>query len=316
MTLTTGFLLQALQALLLVALAPLYLGWISQCRAWLSNRKGPGIIRPYYHFYKLFYKEVVLADNASFIFRATPYIRFGCMWLASSMVPVITTHLIFASAADVIALVGIFAFSRMFLALSAMDIGTPFGMLGARREMLISFLAEPALLMVFFNASLIAHSTSLTTIVNTLQSMHALFYPGMAFAAIAFLMVMLAENARFPVDNPATHLELTMIHEALILEYSGRYLALIEWSSAIKLISYTAIGIALFIPIGIMSSFCISDLGLALLALMIKLGIIGFAIALFETLSSKLRLFRAPEFLSAAFLLAVLGILTHLLLWR
>ncbi|HCA26725.1 MAG TPA: formate hydrogenlyase [Betaproteobacteria bacterium] len=306
-------LFQLIQSVLVVTLAPLLLGWINQCRAWLQNRRGAGPLQPYRELHKLFHKEVVLAHHASALFRMAPYIRFGSMWLAAAIVPVLATDLPFSPAADVIALVGVFAFSRVFLALAAMDVGTAFGSLGARREMLVSFLAEPALLMVFFNASLISHSTQLTTIVETLSHHTLMLHPSMAFAAAAFLMVLLAENARIPVDNPATHLELTMIHEAMTLEYSARHLALIEWSSHIKLMTYTTLGIALFAPWGIAQAGDWRAVPLAVAALLFKLGLAGAGLALLETLSAKLRLFRAPEFLGTAFLLAVLGLLTYFL---
>src|SRR5437016_7287331 len=173
------------------------------------------------------------------------------MALASGIVPTLSTDLPLSPVADAIALVGLFAMARVFLALAAMDIGTAFGSMGARREMFIGFLAEPALLMVLFTASLISGSTSLPTIVETLAHREIAIYPSLAFAGVAFTMVSLAENARIPIDNPATHLELTMIHEAMILEYSARHLALIEWASALKLFNYWCIGIALFLPYGI-----------------------------------------------------------------
>ena len=195
-----------------------------------------------------------------------------------------------------------------------MDIGTAFGSLGARREMLIGFLAEPALLAILFNASLISNSTALTSIVEYLAHKEFAIYPSLAFAGIAFTMVSFAENARVPVDNPATHLELTMIHEALILEYSGRHLALIEWAVALKLFAYSCIGIALFFPWGIAEAESPVALIFAIPALALKLAIGGFLLALIETLSAKMRIFRVPEFLASAFLLAVIGMLVHFLL--
>ena len=220
-----------------------------------------------------------------------------------------------ASAADAIALVGLFALARVFVALAAMDIGTAFGTLGARREMFIGFLAEPALLMVLFTASLISSSTSLSTIVDTLAHREIAIYPSLAFAGVAFTMVSLAENARIPIDNPATHLELTMIHEATLLEYSARHLALIEWASALKLFNYSCIGLALFFPYGIAGGADDwSGMVHAVPLLIVKLAAGGFALALIETISAKLRIFRAPEFLGTAFLLAVLAMLVRLLL--
>jgi formate hydrogenlyase subunit 4 len=307
---------QLFQSLLAVLLAPLMLGWINQCRAWLQNRTGPGMLQPYRVLRKLFVKDALLAHNASPLFRLTPYVVFGCMVLAASIVPVLATDLPFSPAADVIALVGLFALARVFMALAAMDIGTAFGSMGARREMLIACLAEPALLMVFFTPSLISGSTALTNIVETLAHSSLALYPSMAFAAIAFLMVMLAENARVPIDNPATHLELTMIHEAMILEYSARHLALIEWANAIKLTIYSAIGIALFLPWGIARAGEWLMMPLAILAFVAKMAAAGAGLALLETVSAKMRIFRAPEFLGMAFMLAVLGMLTHFLLER
>lgn len=308
-----GIAFQILQSVLVVLAAPALLGWVNQCRAWLQNRKGPGVLRPYFLIWRLFQKEAVVAENASVLFRATPYILFGCMWLAAGIVPVLATDLPFAFAADIVALVGIFALARVFIALAAMDIGTSFGGIGARREMLIGFLAEPAMLMTLFTAAFLSGSTALTTIVETLAHREFAIHPGLACAAVAFTMVTLAENARVPVDNPATHLELTMIHEAMILEYSARHLALIEWAAAIKLFAYMTIGIALFTPWGIAEGSDWGGLPLAIAAVAVKLTIAGAGLALLETVSAKFRVFRAPEFLSTAFLLAVLGMLVHFL---
>ncbi|GMV47898.1 MAG: formate hydrogenlyase HycD [Pseudomonadota bacterium] len=307
---------QLLEVLLAVALAPLLGGWIAQCRAWLQNRRAPSLLQPYRLLHKLFHKESVLADNASPLFRAAPYIVFGCMLLASAIVPTLSTDLPLADAADAIALVGLFALARVFISLAAVDVGTAFGTLGARREMLVGFLAEPALLMVLFSASLVAQSTSLTRIVETLAHREFTIYPGFAFAGVAFAMVALAENARVPIDNPATHLELTMIHEALILEYSGRHLALLEWAASLKLFAYSCIGLALFVPWGVARAQAPLAMLLALPVLLLKLAAGGAALALLETVSAKMRIFRVPEFLATAFLLAVLGMLVHLLLGR
>jgi formate hydrogenlyase subunit 4 len=310
-----GFLSQLLQLAIALLLAPLLLGWVNQCRAWLQNKSAPSLLLPYRTIRKLFHKDAVVAENASPIFRITPYVVFSAMALAAAIVPSLATDLPFAVAADAIALVGLFALARVFIALAAMDLGTAFGSMGARREMFVGFLAEPALLMVLFTASLISGSTLLPTIVETLAHREIAIYPSLAFAAVAFTMVSLAENARIPVDNPATHLELTMIHEAMLLEYSARHLALIEWAAALKLFNYWCIGLALFFPYGIAegSTDWAAILG-ATPVLIGKLAIGGFVLALIETLSAKMRIFRAPEFLGTAFLLAVLGMLVNLLL--
>lgn len=310
----SGLAAQLTEIVLAVLLAPALLGWVNQCRAWMQNKSGPGILQPYRTLRKLFAKDAVLAHNASPLFRAAPYVLFACMCLAAAIVPTLGTDLPFSPAADAIALVGILALARVFISLAAMDIGTAFGTLGARREMMVGFLAEPALLMVLFTASLISHSTSLATIVQHLTQMEFVIYPSLAFAGVAFTMVSLAENARIPVDNPSTHLELTMIHEAMVLEYSGRHLALIELSAALKLFVYSCIGIALFFPFGIAQGGDAVGLLLALPALVAKLAVGGFAMAVIEMLSAKMRIFRAPEYLGTAFLLAVLAMLIHFLL--
>jgi formate hydrogenlyase subunit 4 len=308
-----GIAFQILQSVFVVLAAPMLMGWVNQCRAWLQNRSAPSLWLPYWTLAKLFQKDAVMARDASAIFRTTPYVLFGCMWLAGGIVPVLATGLPFAPAADIIALVGVFALARVFSALAALDIGTAFGGIGARREMLIGFLAEPAMLMTLFTAAFISGSTQLTTIVDTLAHREFAIYPSLAFAAVAFLMVLLAENARIPIDNPTTHLELTMVHEAMILEYSARHLALIEWAMAIKLFAYMTIGIALFLPWGIAPAGDWAALPLAILALVLKLALAGAGLSLLEAMLAKLRLFLAPEFLSTAFLLAVLGMLTHFL---
>ncbi len=310
----TGVFGQLFAIVLALALAPLLTGWVNQCRAWLQNRKAPPLLQPYRMLHKLFHKDVVLAHGASALFRFAPFIIFGCMVLACAIIPSLSTDLPFAPAADALALVGVFGLARIFIALAGMDVGTSFGTLGGRREMLIGFLAEPALLMVIFTMAMIAQSTSVTTIVETLAHRELVIYPSIAFAGLAFTMVSFAENARVPVDNPATHLELTMIHEAMILEYSGRHLALLEWAASLKLYAYSCLGLALFFPWGIAERDNLLAMIAALPVLILKLTIGGAVVALIETINAKMRIFRAPEFLGTAFLLAVLGLLVRLLL--
>ncbi len=309
-----GALSQALEIALALALAPLLTGWVNQWRAWLQNKSAPPLLQPYRVLHKLFHKDSVIAESASPLFRAAPYIVFGCMALACGIVPTLSTELPLSPVADAIALVGLFALARVFISLAAMDIGTAFGTLGARREMLVGFLAEPALLMVLFTASLISHSTALTTIVDTLAHRELAIYPSLALAGVAFTIVSLAENARVPVDNPATHLELTMIHEAMILEYSGRHLALVEWAASLKLFAYSCIGLALFFPWGVAQAQAPLEMLLALPILVVKLAVGGAALALLETFSAKMRIFRVPEFLGIAFILAVIAMLVRILL--
>ncbi len=310
----TGLFAQLLAVVLALALAPLLSGWVNQWRAWLQNRRAPGLLQPYRVLHKLFNKESVVADGATPIFRLAPYVSFACMALACGIAPTVSTDLPLAPAADAIALVGLFALARVFISLAAMDIGTSFGTLGARREMLIGFLAEPALLMVLFSASLITQSTSLATIVETLAHQSFVIYPSLAVAGVAFTMVSLAENARVPVDNPTTHLELTMIHEALILEYSGRHLALVEWAASLKLFAYSCIGLALFVPWGVAEAGTPTAILFAIPVLVAKLAVGGMLLAVIEAVNAKMRLFLVPEFLATAFLLAVIALLVHGLL--
>ena len=306
---------QLLEILAAIVAAPLFLGWVNQCRAWLQNRSAPSVLLPYRSLRKLFHKEAVITDGASPLFRAAPYVVFGAMVLAAGIIPSMGTGLPLTIVADSIALVGLLATARVFVALAGMDIGTAFGTLGARREMMIGFLAEPALLIVIFVAALIAHGTALPAISEALSARTLGVYPSLAFTGVAFTIVLLAENARIPVDNPATHLELTMIHEAMLLEYSGRHLALMEWAAALKLFNYACIGFALFVPWGLATT---ATGPLALLVsiptLALKLALAGAALAVIETVSAKLRVFRAAEFLATAFLFAVLGLLVRLLL--
>jgi formate hydrogenlyase subunit 4 len=309
-----GLLAQFTAMLLALAMAPLLMGWVNVCRAWLQNRRAPPLLQPFRALHKLFWKESVMAHGATAMYRVAPYVVFSCMLLAAMIIPTLSTNLPLAPAADAIALVGLFALARLFISLAAMDVGTAFGTMGARREMLIGFLAEPAFLMVVFTASLISNSTSLATIVSSVTHRELTILPSLAFAGVAFTMVSLAENARIPVDNPATHLELTMIHEALLLEYSARHLALMEWAAALKLFAYSCAGLALFLPWGIAEANDHVAMLWAVPVLAAKLAVGGLALAVIETILAKMRIFRVPEFLATAFLLGVLALLVHLLL--
>ena len=312
---TIPVLTQLLEVLAAILAAPLLVGWVNQCRAWLQNRRAPSILLPYRSLRKLFQKDAIIATNASPLFRVAPYVVFGSMVLAAAIIPSMGTRLPMTAVADGIALVGLLATARVFISLAAMDVGTAFGTLGARREMMVGFLAEPALLMVIFVASLITQTTALPAITEDLATRPLALYPSLAFTGLAFTIVLLAENARIPVDNPATHLELTMIHEAMLLEYSARHLALMEWAAALKLFNYACIGFALFVPWGVASGpASLAALAGSVSVLTLKLLTAGAVLAVIETVSAKLRIFRAPEFLATAFLLAVLGLLVFLLL--
>jgi len=305
---------QLFQAVLLVLIAPLAAGFVSTCKARLQNRRGAGVLQPWRDLRKLFAKEVVMAEHASWIFRFAPYIVFTATMMAASVVPALMVDTPLSLTADVIALVALLALARFFLALAGMDIGTAFGGMGASREMTFSALAEPAMLMSIFVLSLGAHSTNLTTMINHTLNTPVMMQPSIAFALAAMVMIAMAENGRIPIDNPNTHLELTMIHEAMLLEYSGRHLALMEWASQIKLILFATLLVDLFVPWGIAAHADPGGVVLACVFWLLKLAVLFVLLALAETGMAKLRLFEVPEYLSAAFVLAFLGLITHYML--
>ncbi|PIY19059.1 formate hydrogenlyase [Candidatus Desantisbacteria bacterium CG_4_10_14_3_um_filter_40_18] len=308
------YIIEIIQIVVVLLFAPIFVGWIRCLKCWAQGRSAPGLLQPLRDIVKLFGKDIILAENASWIFRWTPYLVFGVCALAGGIIPILFTDLPLCATADVIALVALFTLSRFFLSLAGMDIGTAFGGVGSSREMTIASLAEPAMLMAIFTVSLLCQSTSLSQMTQVIIHQNLLIRPSMAFALVAFIMVAIAETGRIPVDNPATHLELTMIHEAIILEYSGRHLALIEWAGSLKLLLFTTIGIAVFFPWGIATTNNMIDVLMAIVSLIIKLGIVGIGIVLMETGLAKMRIFRVPEFLGIAFLFATLGMLSYFIL--
>jgi formate hydrogenlyase subunit 4 len=308
------FVIEIAQILILLVAAPAFVGWVRVLKCWSQGRSSAGIFQPYRDIMKLFSKDVVLAENASWIFRFTPYLVFGTAVLAGGIIPILSVDLPLAATADVIVLVALFAIARFFTALAGLDIGTAFGGMGSSREMTIASLAEPAMLMAIFTMSLGSGSTSLSQMAQVILSGQSILRPSIAFALLAFVLIALAETGRIPVDNPATHLELTMIHEAMILEYSGRHLALIEWASMMKLFLFVMLGIAAFAPWGIASSGELSAVPAASLFMVLKLCFAGVVLVLIETGLAKMRLFRLTEFLGSAFLLAALGMLSYFIL--
>ena len=309
-----AWMLVLVQAALYAALAPLLAGWIRKLKARLQNRRGAPVLQPYRELYKLLGKEARVAHTASPLFRVAPYVVFVATWLAATTVPLIATGLPVSMLADLIVLVGLLALARFFLALAGMDIGTAFGGMGASREMLISALAEPAMLLAVFTLAMTAHSTNLSSMVELQLDGPLVLRPSYLFALAALILVAIAETGRIPVDNPATHLELTMVHEAMILEYSGRHLALMEWAAQIKLVLYGALIANLFFPWGIAQEFTAAGLVLGLVAVGAKLLMLGAAMAVAETVLAKMRLFRVPALLNLAVLLGVLGLLGHVIL--
>jgi formate hydrogenlyase subunit 4 len=310
-----GWLLAGAQTLLFVAGAPLLAGWLKRVKCHSQNRAAPPVWQPYRDLAKLFAKEPVLPDNASWLWRLSPYVVFGAMALVAAVVPLVGVAGLPTNAiADMIVLVGLFALARFFTALAGMDIGTAFGGMGASREMTVAALAEPAMLMAVFTLALTAGSTNLAEAIQHNVQAGLVLRPSFLFAVLALGMVTVAETGRIPVDNPATHLELTMIHEAMILEYSGRHLALIEWASQIKLAPYAVLIANLFWPWGIAQSLTGVALLVGALAIVAKLAALVVVLVVWETVLAKMRIFRVPEFLGFAFLIALLGVLTHVIL--
>jgi formate hydrogenlyase subunit 4 len=303
-----------LQAMLFVAAAPLFTAWVKRVKCWLQNRRSPPLVQPYRDLRRLFSKEVLLAHSASPIFRAAPYLVFGTTVIAASVVPLIALELPTAGIADALVLVGLFGLGRFFLALAGLDVGTSFGGMGASREMTVAALAEPAMLMVIFTLAMVAASTNLSTVIHTVLAQGVALRPSLLFALLALLLVGIAETGRVPVDNPATHLELTMIHEAMILEYTGRQLALMEWAAQLKLMIYAVLVSNLFFPWGIAQTLQPGSLAAACLLLLLKLTILGAALAIAENLVAKMRFFKVPVFLAVAFTLAMVGMLSFVML--
>jgi formate hydrogenlyase subunit 4 len=310
MAMMVNIAVQGAEMALVLLLAPLLTGFVRKVKARLLRRQGPPLLQPYRDLIRLLRKDVVLAENASWLFRTAPYIIFAATWVAASLVPTFRTGLMFSWTADLIAIIALLGSARFFLALSGLDIGTSFGGIGSSREVMIASLAEPAMLMIVFTLALVAGSTQLSTMAGFLVSSDVGLRVSLGLALIALVMVAIAENARIPVDNPATHLELTMVHEAMVLEYSGRHLALIELSAALKLLLYVSLIACIFVPWGLASAdAAAAALAIGLFAYLLKLGVGGFLLGAFETSIAKMRVFRVPEFLGAALMLGLLATL-------
>ncbi len=303
-----------LQTALLLALAPLLSGCIKNWKAKLQNRRGPRLWQPYLDLLKFMRKDMVISEHASWIFRAMPYVLFISTLLAGLMMPLVSADAPLSLFGGALAFVGLLALGRFFLALGGLDPASAFGGMGSSREMTISAIAEPALMLAIFTVAITAGSTNLSQMLVAAQGPAAkLLNPAHVLAFAALFIVLLAETGRIPVDNPATHLELTMIHEAMILEYSGRYLALIEWSASIKQLILMALLVNIFFPVGIAAGPGAAALGISLLWFMGKLLLLAGIVVLVETTNAKLRLFRVPDLLSAAFILAALALLSTFL---
>jgi formate hydrogenlyase subunit 4 len=304
-----GFLLQLLHMALVLALAPGVTGLVRKIKARLLGRRGPPVIQPYRDLVRLLRKDAVVAHSASWLFRVTPYLVFTAIWLGASLIPTFTTNLLLGPTADLIALVALLGSARFFTALAGLDVGTSFGGIGSSREMMIASLAEPAMLMVIFTVSLLIGSTSLSVIADYLIAHPVGLRVSLGLGLIALMIVAIAENARVPVDNPATHLELTMVHEAMILEYSGRHLALMEAAAMLKLLLYISLIACIFLPFGMAEGDGIVALARGLGSYLAKLLGGAVILALFETSLAKMRVFRVSEFLAAALLLGLLAMI-------
>jgi formate hydrogenlyase subunit 4 len=310
MALTRELAIQGLQMLLVLFLAPLLTGFVRKLKARLLRRQGPPLLQPYLDLMRLMRKDVVLADNASWLFRVIPYFIFAATWIAACLVPTFRSGLMFSWSADLIAIIAVLGSARFALALAGLDAGTSFGGIGSSREVMIASLAEPAMLMIVFTLALIAGSTQLSTMAAFMNSPEVGLRVSLGLGLVALIIVAIAENARIPVDNPATHLELTMVHEAMVLEYSGRHLALIELSAALKLLVYISLIACLFAPWGISSPTTEpTPLVVGVAAYTAKLAVGGVLLAVFETTIAKMRVFRVPGFLGAALMLALLATL-------
>jgi formate hydrogenlyase subunit 4 len=309
MAVIADLLIQGAQMLLVLALAPLLTGVVRKVKARLNRRRGASVIQPYRDLRRLLGKEVVLAENASWLFRVAPYIIFAVTWVAAALIPTFATDLIFSWSGDLIAITALLGSARFLLALAGLDIGTSFGGIGASREMMIASLAEPAMLMIAVTLALTAGSTQLSSIAGFMLSFGSLRV-SLALALVAFIIVAVAENGRIPVDNPATHLELTMVHEAMVLEYSGRHLAMIELASSLKLLLYVSAIACLFLPWGLANGEAgIGACAIGVIAYLYKLALGAVALGVFETSIAKMRVFRVPNFLGAALMLGLLGVL-------
>jgi len=302
--------IQLIQMLAVLLLAPLLSGFIRRIKARLLRRHGPSIFQPYRDLVRLMHKEVVLADSASWLFRVAPYWIFATTWVAASLVPTFATGLIFSWAADLIVIVALLGSARFFLALAGLDVGTSFGGIGSSREVMIASLAEPALIMVVFTVAMIAGSTQLSTVSAFMLSPEVGLRVSLGLALVALIIVAIAENSRIPVDNPSTHLELTMVHEAMILEYSGRHLAVIEIASSLNLLLYISLISSIFFPWGLADANAAPmDLFTGFVWYAGKLLFFGCLLAVFETSIAKMRVFRVPQFIGTALMMALLAVL-------
>lgn len=297
-----------LQLILIPLLSPFFIGLTRKIKAKLQNRQGASPLQPYRDLWKLLHKDEVISSNASWVFRSAPYIIFATTIIIGVSIPLISTALLNGFTTDFLVIIYLLALGTFFLALAGMDTGGAFGGFGSSREMLVTALTEGGLLLSLLTLALISKSTNLNVIAQTIALIPIYNFLPILLAFISFAVSLLAETGRYPFDNPATHLELTMIHEAMILEYSGKRLALIEWAAANKYLIFISLGANLFFPWGISSSLELTSLLIALIALMIKVSFFCISIAALESSIAKLRLFKLPNILFTSFVLSIIAL--------
>lgn len=298
-----------IQILLVPVLSPLFIGIIKKIKAKFQNRQGASIFQPYADIWKLLHKDEVISSDASWVFRYAPYIVFAVTIIVGAGIPLFASFLKTSLTGDLLVVVYTLAMGTFFLALGGIDTGSPFGGFGSSREMTVAALAEGGLVLAFFAAALIAGTTNLFAISNVGTLMTGEFFLPAALAFVGFFIVLLAETGRFPFDNPATHLELTMIHEAMILEYSGKKLALMEWAAANKLVIFTALGANLFFSYGIALSADPLAILIGIAALILKIFAMCLVIGIIESTMAKFRFFRLPDLLITSFILSGVAII-------
>jgi formate hydrogenlyase subunit 4 len=304
----TNIIIWIIQITLIPVLSPLFIGIIRKVKAKLQNRSGASIFQPYRDLNKLFHKDEVISKDASWIFKFMPYILFATTFIVAGSLPLLSTAIRNTVSGDFLILIYVLAIGTFFLALAGIDAGSAFGGFGSSREMTVAALAEAGLIFSIFTLSIISHSTNLVEITRSISSLPLISFIPVILAFVGFVIVLLAETGRFPFDNPATHLELTMIHEAMILEYSGKRLALIEWAAANKLLIFLTIGANLFFPWGIATSLSFAALAGALLIYLAKILILSLGIAILESSIAKYRFFRLPDLLFASFIISIVAI--------
>ena len=305
--------MEYLQFIIIMLFSPLVQGIIKKLKANMQGRVGPGIFQPYYDLARLFQKDMVISHVTSWIFKATPYIVFSSTLAAAMIVPIVTTKSGLGVMGDVIALIYIFALGRFFMALAGLDAGTAFGGEGSSREMTVAVLVEPMMMLSLFTAAISAGSTNVARIAEV---QYVLYSPSHVLALSAFLVAIVAETGRIPIDNPDTHLELTMIHEGMLLEYSGRYLALMEWAHFMKQMLLFTIAVDIFFPLGISRNMEISSVVLSSGVYLFKMFLMAVLMAGIESTRSKMRFFQLPALLGGAFVLATLSLLTYIMMGK